>query len=253
MFWQKKQKCDRCGTVLPRRRKGEATPEGEGLCVQCAISVFGHAVHEATGPAIETFLSKTLKTISLQTDVDQSLFSARCQTVIGSDVEIRRTPRGYNMTFYTQLLDNPAQTAAVIKYVVGWIKSNPLVIKPLIARRIGTQILLPGNIFLFLFIPASSPLPTDKDIDFITYQIVPYNLPEKLGWLVCAQPYDQPDDNISFIAETLESWLVKQTDRDSIKMVPKPVQTEAGRKLNCLMVYRDKTTAKSSGSQDERR
>jgi hypothetical protein len=84
MFWKKKNKfsvCYRplCGAVLPRRA--------------------GQIIPEDTGPKIDAFLSGTLKKISLESDVEVSLFTARCKTIVGADVEIQRKLRGYDITF----------------------------------------------------------------------------------------------------------------------------------------------------------
>ena len=74
---------------------------------------------------------------------------------------------GYDITFYTGLLHDPRQTRAVVDYVVSFIKKNPLTLGPFTVRQVGPQALLSGSYFAFLFVPASLPLPSDRDLDFI--------------------------------------------------------------------------------------
>jgi hypothetical protein len=239
-MFRKKEKCSRCGAALPTSgERGKTEAGGEALCASCALTILGDVLPEEAGPQIDAFVARALKTIALKADVDTSLLTARCKTLVGSDVEIERVARGYDMTFYSGLVNDPNQTAAVIDYVVGWIAANPLTVKPLVVKRIGAQRLLRGNLYIFLFIPASRPLPSDRDIEFMERQIVPQRVPDRLGWSICSQPYDDGERNASFIRETLDAWFAEQDDRAGIKMVPKPVETEAGRKLNCLLMYRD--------------
>lgn len=252
-FWSKPvtQKCARCGELLTPVKKGavrdiSVSPEksSAALCNVCELATLAGITPVLTsakdeGPDIEKFLEATLQKISLQTDVDRRLFSARCKTFVSSDVEISREARGYDITFYTRLLDNPVQTSKVIDYTVGWIRDNPLNIKPLVTKRNGPQSLSLEGIFVFLFIPASRPLPTDQDIDFMSGQVAGDCSPTSIGWLVCLQPYDTAADNKFFITDTLSGWLSEQVNSESIMVKPREVHTSAGRKLFCLVAYRE--------------
>jgi hypothetical protein len=232
-----------------RQTPGPDTPivredTGETLCGDCAIAmVASFAPAEDTGPQVEQFLASTLGEIALKTDVDQRLFSARCKTFVSSDIEIKRTARGYDVTFCTLLLSNPSQTKKVIDYAVEWIRNNPLGIEPLTTKRRGPQALSSGNTFIFMFIPASRPLPTDEDMEFMARQIDLSFSPNRVGWLVCSQPSDAPAENKTFIGDTLEGWLSEQEHRDSIMVQPRQVRTAAGRQLYCLVARRSGETA----------
>jgi len=186
----------------------------------------GESLPGDTGPEIDAFLKRTLQSISLKCDVDPILFTARCQGIAGSDVEIRLAPRGYEVMFYTGLLTDPEQTQLTIDYVANWVKENPLKIEPLKVKRVGAQTLAPGNVFAFLFIPASRPLPSDADIEFMERQIAPVRLPGRFGWLICSQPYDETSANKPFVAETIQAWFAEQSDGDSILVAPTPVETK---------------------------
>ena len=206
MFWKKKNRisvCYRplCGAVLPKRA--------------------GQIVPEDTGPEIDAFLSGTLKRISLEADVEVTLFTARCKTIVGSDVEIQRKPRGYDITFYTGLLHDLRQTRAVVDHVVGFIKKNPLTVGPPPVKQVGPQTLLPGSYFAFLFIPASLPLPSDRDLDSIaTRWLVPaLDRSSNWGWRIFSQPYDDAPGKSSFITQRLDEWFAEQEDSASIKTI----------------------------------
>jgi hypothetical protein len=204
MLWKKKNKfsvCYRplCGAVLPKRA--------------------GQIIPEDTGPEIDAFLSGTLKRISLESDVEVTLFTARCKTIVGADVEIQRKPRGYDITFYTGLLHDPRQTRAVVDYVVGFIKKNPLTVGPPPVKQVGPQTLLPGSYFAFLFIPASLPLPSDRDLDFMARELVPGQRCRILGWRIFWGAYDDAPSNSAFMTEMLEEWFAEQEYFASIKRV----------------------------------
>jgi hypothetical protein len=204
MFWKKNNKfsvCYRplCGAVLPKRA--------------------GQIIPEDTGPEIDAFLSGILKRISIASDLEVTLFTARCQTIVGADVEIQRKPRGYDITFYTGLLHDPRQTRAVVDYVVGFIKKNPLTVGPPPVKQVGPQTLLPGSYFAFLFIPASLPLPSDRDLDSIARGLVLADRSSNWGWRIFSQPDDDSPSMWSFITHRLDEWFAEQEDSASIKRV----------------------------------
>jgi hypothetical protein len=204
MFWKKKNKlaaCYRplCGAALPERA--------------------GQIIPEDTGPEIDAFLYGTVKTISIKADVEVSLFTARCKTLVGSDVEIQRKKRGYDITFYTGLLHDPRQTSAVVDHVVGFIRKNPLTLGPVTVKQVGPQALLPGSYFAFLFVPASQPLPSDRDLDFMARAFVLGERGRISGWRIFLEPYDDAPRNSSFMTEMLEEWFADQEDSASIKAV----------------------------------
>ncbi len=179
----------------------------------------GQIIPEDTGPDIDAFLSGTLKRISIDSDVEVTLFTARCQTIVGADIEIQRKPRGYDITFCTGLLHEPRQTRAVVDYVIGFIKKNPLTVGPPPVKQVGPQTLLPGGSFAFLFIPASLPLPSDRDLDSIARSFVRADYCSNWGWRIFSQPYDDAPSESSFITERLNEWFAEQEDSASIKGV----------------------------------
>jgi hypothetical protein len=212
---------------------------GETLCADCAIKTVGDMMPDESDPATEQFLKETIKVISIKTDVDPILFTVHCKTFSNSDVEIRRNARGYELTLYRLLMFNPEQINKVIDYVVSWIKKHPLEINDLKTKCIGPQQLADDGLFIFLFIPAGRPFPDDADLSYMSHQIAPGVSSNKLGWRVLLQPEDTGPENHAFIGDTLRSWSGEQNDMQGIKLAQKPVQTKSGRKLNCLIAYRD--------------
>ena len=248
MFWKKKQTCKRCGKTIAERTGAtgvDATDApfvfkntGETLCADCAINALGEAMPEESSPATEAFIEKTIKEISVRADVDPALFTARCKTFVPSDVEIRKAARGYDVTFFRLLMANPQQTENVVDYVVNWIREHPLEVGELTTKRIGPQQLNEGGMFVFLFIPAGRPFPDDEDITHMSNQIAPGFPPTELGWRILSQPQDVGTENHAFIADTLKNWSQEQGNAEGIKLAPKPVETKTGRKLVCLVAYR---------------
>jgi len=240
-FWKKRDRCSRCGKTLGSSRKITGrTPitleqTGERLCADCALREVGGLLPEESGPEVNSFLDETIKSICVKADLDETLITARCKVVLGSDVEIQRTARGYDITFYALLLHNPEQTKKVVDYVVGWIAQNPLSINPLSEKISGDTALTQSNAVVFLFIPASRPLPSDEDLDFMTTQILPDFPRDKVGWLVYSQPHDSGPENHKFIGDTLSRWQSRQSNPESIKLLPKKAHTQAGRELICLV------------------
>lgn len=212
---------------------------GETLCADCAIQALGGAMPEESSPAIEKFLEETIKAISIKSDVDPTLFMARCKTLVTSDVEIRRTARGYDITFYRLLMANQRQTEKVINYVVNWIRDNPLEIRALTSKCVGPQQLRGDGLFVFLFIPASRPFPDDADIIYMSNQIAPGLSPNKLGWRILLQPQDGGAENHAFIADAVRDWSLEQSAAKDIKLAPMPVATKSGRKLVCFVACRE--------------
>jgi hypothetical protein len=203
IFWKKKNRlsvCYRplCGAILPERA-GLITPED-------------------TGPEVDHFLSLVLDIISIESNVELALFAARCRTAVGADVEIRRKPRGYDVTFYTGLLHDPRQTRAVVDYVLYFIKKNPLTVGPPPVKQVGPQTLSPGGSFAFLFIPADLPAPSECDLDWIAEPLARADRPSNWGWRIFSRPDDAAGES-SFITERLNEWLAEQEDPASIKGV----------------------------------
>ncbi|HMV59450.1 MAG TPA: hypothetical protein PLT48_16295 [Nitrospira sp.] len=241
-FWKKQDTCPRCGKALASSGKitgrtpviSEQTKER--LCTDCAIREIGDLLPEEQGPAVKNFLDDTIKSICVRADLDEALITARCKVVVASDVEIQRSARGYDITFYALLIQNPEQTRKVVDYVVRWIDKNPLSIKPLTEKILGNTTLTQNNAVVFLFIPGSRPLPSSEDLDFMTKQILPDLPRDDVGWLVYSQPHDSGPENNDFIADALTRWQSTQSSPENIRLLPKKANTRGGRELVCLVV-----------------
>src|SRR5438128_37081 len=107
------RKCDRCGKAVVSG--GPAGPDtaissdatGETLCAECMLKMMRElGVNEDTGPRVDQFLASTVTVIARHTGLSPSVFLARCKTFIGSDVEIKCSSTSYDLTLFTQLMDD---------------------------------------------------------------------------------------------------------------------------------------------------